>query len=556
MHGIRTLQVIGIPIGLLIISACRRFFMTSDTPNARRWLGAFLVLAAAGCIYAVRQVDPDLYGYLAYGRLHDEIGRLPTVDPFAYTSSGHRWVTFEYLAQLALWRAFDVAGPIGLIALKCLLGSATIALLWKAIRDAGSDPFVQVPLFLLATSTVSRYFLFRPQLFTFALFALFVVVLLRALSNRRAPLWVLPVAMVLWANVHGGFVAGLGAIGLALLLSLAQRLRPDSEAVDVDHHGRAGSLALTGIAALVATLINPHGVGLWRYVLTELAHDTNRRFIVEWQPASWSRDAWSATALTALSISLVLVTWYAERHRPLIARLRPWQWALSCVPLIAMAYLSVRHVPLAAIWTAPVIAVIASASGRARGARGFAVAWLAVAVTSLVSVALTIQYVIAFPRPVINTSGSVLGPTNPCGAMQFMRANAVHGNVYAPLWWGSYLTWHLYPQVLVSMDGRNISLFSDDMVAGNLRFYSATATAADLADPWRYATDFLLVPTSSDALSAVRADGRWRQIFRDRSSALFVRAGDFGARWPSVTDVGDHDPDDSDAHGCDTVLVR
>jgi hypothetical protein len=308
-----------------------------------------------------------------------------------------------------------------------------------------------------------------------------------------------------------------------------------------------------GVACVAATFVNPHGVGLWGYVLTELMHDTNRRFIIEWQPASWSRDAWSATALTVLSAVLLFVTAYAEHRRQTIARLRPWQWAMTCLPLIGMAYLSVRHVPLAALWVAPVIALVASTISRLPDAGVFRPAWLIIGVASLVSVVITVQYVVAFPRPVINASGTVLGPTHPCGAMAFMRANDLGGNVYAPLWWGSYLTWHLYPRVRVSMDGRNISLFSDEMVVRNLQFYAAQATSADLGDPLRYDTDFLLIPTSAGTLAGVRADVRWRQIFLDEDAALFVRAGDRGARWASVNTTVSRD---SRAADCAGVLTR
>ncbi len=525
---------------------------TTDLPAVRRSLGALLALSAAICVYAVRQVDPDLYGYLAYGRLYDHLGHLPSDDPFAYTSAGMRWVTFEYLAQLALWRAFALFGPAGLIALKMGLGGAAILLLWIAIRSVSPDRLVRGPVFILATTTVSRYLLFRPQLFTFACFALFVAVLLRRLLGRRAPLWILPPVMVVWANTHGGFAAGLGAIGLALILAVMQSrsLTGGSRAADVT---RPRTLAVVGVACLAATLLNPHGIGLWRYVLTELAHDTNRRFIVEWQPTSWSRDGWSAMALTVFSIALLFVTSYAERHRQIIAGLRPWQWALSSVPLLALAWLSVRHVPLAALWVAPVIALLASAVSGRSDAEKFRSAWLAMVVASLVSLALTVQYVIAVPRPVVSAAGTVLGPTHPCSAMAFMRAQGLEGHVYAPLWWGSYLTWHLYPRVLISMDGRNISLFPDDMVVKNLQFYAAVPASADLEDPLRYDTDFLLVPTSAGILSNVRSDGRWREMFADRDAALFVRAGARGARWdaPATAATAGAPPS-----GCPSLLTR
>ena len=190
------------------------------TKDERRLFATVAFAMAAVFVYGMRQVDPDLYGYLTYGRLFIEHGGLTTVDPFAFTSTGSRWVTFEYLAHIVLWLAYRDWGPHGLIVLKCALGGISIACLYAAVRGAGRDLRVALPVFAVSASIVSRYFLFRPQLFTFAFFALFVLVLFRFLDQRRAPLWLLPIVMLVWTNTHGGFVAGLGAVGLVITLGV------------------------------------------------------------------------------------------------------------------------------------------------------------------------------------------------------------------------------------------------------------------------------------------------------------------------------------------------
>ena len=105
--------------------------------------------------------------------------------------------------------------------------------------------------------------------------------------------------------------------------------------------------------------------------------------------------------------------------------------------------------------------------------------------------------------------------------MSFLRENHVEGNLFNPLWWGSYITWELYPRVRVSMDGRNISLFPDEMVVENLKFYTS---GADLDAPFRHDTDLLLVPADRPVLARVSADRRWRRIYGDGDAAIFLRA--------------------------------
>lgn len=488
-----------------------------------RWaIGASIVALAAACVYETRQADPDLFGHLAYGRLFVEHGGLTGTDPFAFTTAGRQWIAFEYLAQALLWIAYHAFGPLGLIGLKCVVGGVAVFFLWVAVRAATSNLLIWAPIFLLCAASVGRFFLFRPQLFTYACFAWFVASLFRLLLKRGAALWTLPLVMLLWANTHGGFVAGLGAIALALILHVWASLQAGEHVAAAIGHARP--LLLTLAACFAVTFVNPWGIGLWRYVLTELLHTTNRQYIAEWMPASLGRDPWSWTTLVVITATLALVCWMAQRRGGRIAGLEAWQLSASAAPLILMAFWSNRHVPLAAIWAAPVMAMLADAVMRAAPTPAFRRVWLTFCAIALVMISLTADYVIEYPTPAIATGGTTLGTKDPCRLVAFIRENHLAGNVYTPLWWGSYVTWETYPAVRVSMDGRNISVFSDVTVRANLTFYSKEATADDLLDPLRYPTDFVLMPSDAAILGLVRSDKRWQEVYGDRDGSLFVRA--------------------------------
>jgi hypothetical protein len=511
----------------------------SEPGLAGFFAAAVAVITAAVCLYAIRQADPDLFGYLSYGRLFVEQGGVQVRDPFAFTSAGRTWVTFEYGAHIALWWAYAHGGVLGLLALKSALGGVALYFLYDALRLGTGNARVWLPIFVLCASAISRYCLFRPQLFTFALFAVFVSVLLRYVLRRRAPLWVLPLLMIGWANTHGGFVAGLGAIGLTLLLTLSELLGHDKTS-RVDVLTRTRTLAMVLVAALAATLATPLGFGLWQYVAVELVHGTNRRYIREWAPATLANDPWSAGVLVLLSTLVVLVgtisTAKSSGRVPRGEGPAPICWTLSCVPLIAMAFLSVRHVPLAAMWTGPVLVYVAARVEGDLGARAaYRRSWFLLRGLALVPAWLTFAVVYHDPQPAIQVAGYGLGRTSPCRAVEFLRASGASGRIYTPLWWGSYITWALYPQFLVSMDGRNISLFPDSMVLDNLRFYLEPA-GADTSLPARLGSEFIIVPTDSPALSPTLADARWHAIYRDVDAAVFER-GD-ASRQQRFSDAG------------------
>jgi hypothetical protein len=478
-----------------------------------------------------RQADPDLWGHLRYGRLFVEQRCLPDADPFAYTSAGQHWSSHEYLSQVLLWVSFATIGQPGLVALKCLLGAGAVFCLWRSIRLGAPELRVAVPVLLMTTHLLSRWFLFRPQLFTFFLFALFVHVLLSHLAGRPARLWLLPPLMAVWVNLHGGFLAGIGAIGLAIGLRAAQvgtiRLRSLVHVLT--------PLLLTEAACVAATLLNPLGWRLWPYLATELSCEVNRRFIDEWQPLNLAEHGWMAWTFWVF-VALLLVAALAAGRRPAWG-LSPWIWLVSCLPLVFLASRSIRHIPICVLWAGPVLALLTTSAFAVRPAGVWQGFWLGVTVLAAVPAVMTANYVLADPAPAVNLRGPVLGSCSPRGAVAFLRTNRLAGRIYNPLWWGSYLTWELHPDVLVSMDGRNVTLFPAAMVAENLTFYLDESASAE--SPLNHDPDFLLVPADTPVLPQLRQDTRWALLFEDGEATLFVRADDAHADILRRRDAGE-----------------
>jgi hypothetical protein len=285
-----------------------------------------------------------------------------------------------------------------------------------------------------------------------------------------------------------------------------------------------GRLWITLAACVLATLVNPKGVALWVYVVTEILHGTNRQFIAEWGPLLASGDVWSLSAHVSIAIALFVLGGLAHVRLKVVGGAAPAFWMLSALPLIAMAFLSVRHVPLAAIWSAPTLTLLAGAlKTRAGDPVWFRRLWATFTAEALAATFLMFGLVYLRPRPAISAEPPVFGAGRPCASVEFLRMHQVQGHLYNALWWGPYISWELYPNVLVAMDGRNISLFPREMVLENLRFYARDLASADLGAPFRYDTDFLLVPSDLPVLAKVREDSRWKELHRSPNSVLFLR---------------------------------
>jgi hypothetical protein len=484
----------------------------------RRLLAAVALAAALAAVYLQRQADADLWGHLRYGQLFLDARGPVSTDLFAYTTTGRHWSTHEYLAQMLLAAAYGWAGPVGLIALKCLLGAAAIGCLYAALRTATADARLWAPLLMLCALSLGRWYQFRPQLFTYVLFAFFVVTLFRYLVGRPARLWLLPLLMPLWVNLHGGFLAGLGAVGLALAGRLLQTY--NREGFRLTSLCRAAWPLLAVLAAsLAGSLLNPMGWRLWPYLATEFGHAANKKYLQEWQ------QAWHANELTVLLLALtlallLLLTFLAQQRISRIAGLAPWQWAMSCLPLTAMALQSMRHIPIFTIWVTPMLGLLAQAAA-SPGHRSWNVAWLTLSGLIMVPAVQAVLLVCTDPLPRIGVD-KALGNTSPHNVVAFLRTYNLAGKLYTPLWWGSYFTWELEPNILVSMDGRNVTLFAPEDVTANLVFY--LDPDPDLETPLQEQADFLVVPADASVLVQVRRDSRWLPAYEDDQASLFVRA--------------------------------
>ena len=114
----------------------------------------------------------------------------------------------------------------------------------------------------------------RSQLFTFVFFASWIYLLERIrLREDQRLAWVLPATMLLWVNVHGGFLAGLGLIAV-----YGER----------ESRNRKNPLIYAGIlgVTLIATLVNPYGVRLWPFIIEAIRQP--RPLVLEWAPFSFS----------------------------------------------------------------------------------------------------------------------------------------------------------------------------------------------------------------------------------------------------------------------------
>ena len=178
--------------------------------------------------------------------------------------------------------AYAAGGVVGLIALKAAVVGTAYALIAQALRPVAS-PARWLLLFVAVVATFTITTTLRPQVWT--VLALAVITCTTHWGLRRQfVLW--PVVFALWANLHGGWLVGLGVVGAW------------SAGVVLDRRDLrlAAPLGALGALCAAATLLTPYGTGLWRFMWGTVG--SSGRSWNGAQSGSWGRSSGSCGALS------------------------------------------------------------------------------------------------------------------------------------------------------------------------------------------------------------------------------------------------------------------
>ena len=172
-------------------------------------------------------IDPDTMWQITVGQWIIDHRAVPTTDVYSFTMRGQPWISTQWLAQVLYAKAFAVAGWSGPVVLASTAIAATFALLTKSLTRRLSDSTALVFVAGALALTVP-HLLARPHVLAMPVMVMWVSGLIAAADRRDAPsFWLLPL-MVLWANLHGGFVFGLfliAPIGLDAVVGASEKAR-------------------------------------------------------------------------------------------------------------------------------------------------------------------------------------------------------------------------------------------------------------------------------------------------------------------------------------------
>ena len=471
--------------------------------------------------------DPDLWGHIRFGQAFIANRHLIHHDPYSYSVPNAPWRDYEWLAEVLMAFIYKVAGVRGLKLWKFACTALTVIFIADCEAETGAPFSIQLLVLLLAALGLVLQMQMRPQMFTFILLGALLALLTRDNYRRPAALWIAVPLLALWANLHGGWVIGIGTLGL---YSAGASL---GDLIAGAGWRRGVRLAAITVSSLIATLLNPYGAGLWRAVEWALLAPYKRIANVEWQPMLFALSQQWHHAHSGIFVYVAIIALMAGLA--VAFALAPAGDDLPLVAVAAMvsvsAWLSVRNMGLVAVTASGPLARHMDLIGQRRHLG--APARVSRPVNQWVIFGLCIA--MAFKTGQFSRR---LDPDQqyPAGALAFLREHQLHGRILNEWGWGGYLIWHAADGNRVFIDGRDDTVYPPGVVRDYLLFHFDLSGGAHVLDA--YPHDFVLISAAAPARRLMERRDDWKLLYRDHDALLYARASAPAASLPGLPVTG------------------
>jgi hypothetical protein len=460
-----------------------------------------LVLMIIFIIAVLMPVEPsDFWTYLRIGQEILTTHHIPTVEFMTYTRAGQPAVFSYWLASIGLLWIYKTGGLLLTALVTGAVVSGMYVFLWLCLRRFGVRPGIAGVLLLITALAGSNNWSTRPQIFAYPLFGLVLWILVRWQQKDNRLLWLLPIAAVLWVNLHGSFLLFFLMLSTALVFGAGNRKR----------------LGVILLVSMAASFINPFGLGIWTNTWKMVGNIAIKEFSFEWFPPA--NKGWQMNLFFAyLLITPVLVAFAPRKPHRLL-----WVWFMG---FGWMALSSTRYV----IWFTIIEALVLGGMVESLLA-GFAfkkpmftnkVLNLTLGICLL---CLSLLFLPGIRGRWWKQAPPALTDTTPVQAVEWLKA---HPELPGPQWsnWVAsiYMTYAL-PERKVWITNR-VEDFPEEQLLDNKKLMRAEFDWQAILD--RYGVNLLLLDQKYDAalLGAVAGSASWQQVYENTQSMIFTRTG-------------------------------
>ncbi|MBX9877961.1 MAG: hypothetical protein K2Y22_05835 [Candidatus Obscuribacterales bacterium] len=471
----------------------------------------------AGCFVAgVSLHDPDTCWQLALGKLIFETGAIVRSDPFSYTfnatQAGHGFVMYQWLSNLIFYATYKTGGIFALLCLTAeVLSLAFIVLPICRAYFLGKLSWLSYVSVLLATLAASFHFLARPEIWSYLFMSMYLaisfdVAALNKSTISRKHVLAIFLLMVLWCNLHSGFVLG---IVLLLVQAICIAISLPKSAPN-----QAAPTVFTCLAAsIMASLVNPYGVNLWRY-LPDLFFPNFNKHIVELQPLTISELA-TPTFLPYIALAVLGIFALAQSMKTDKRAIGVFPVALFVLSVAAGIFCR-RLIPFSAIIECMTIIQFFASTKPIKSTVNFLVYTMLMILSVVAGVYWTSTrdtIKIAIPQ-----RSAAFHP--PMKALDYLQSNLPAGNLLNDPQFGNVMILHMNPAPKVFIDTR-FDMYGSKLVD---EYYRLAKCENDFANKLNERNiGWVFMRPQEKLVAQLRQDPHWKVVFEDDHSVILVR---------------------------------
>lgn len=480
----------------------------------KKWQILFFVTLLIWCFALAYPINPDydLFARLIVGKSVIENGFILKHDFYSYAPT-HLWLDHEWGASAIIYwvstlsEFFNKSILTTLSVFKSLLvfGIFAIATICVNVRNSKYSSF-NILYFALAVFASNIVFAstVRCHMFSFLLFALFVLILeLYRLHGKKWLLAILPFLMLLWGNIHGGCLSGLGLILIYAVGEFLNKKNPIP-------------YLITLIVSSIVLFVNPYGFEYVKFLFT--AGTMSREWISEW--ASPFATTFYAFKFKIYFIFMILIALLKGIENKFDLKNVDMTKLLLLVSTGYLAVMYTKLLPFFVISSAifmfddvlSILNKIRPLSLLANDKNKYVYA-----------VILFISLSALNSANIHNNTISVNQKYLPYNAVEFLATNSVKGNILVDMTYGSYVGYKLYPNNKIFMDGRYEEVYFPDLLIEMKDFFRMNGNNFDKILT-KYPTDIVLLQKNhTENLTKYLVQKNWREIFSDENFIVLIR---------------------------------
>jgi len=459
--------------------------------------------------------DADTGYHIRAGEYILENLKVPYHDIFSFTTPPIPWTAHEWFSEIIFALVHKISGLSGLVVLMTIVIASVYSLLLKFLRSSGISIVIAALIVALAAGVSTIHWLARPHIFSLLLTLIWYIILDTYQYKEKNYLYLLPPIMLLWVNLHGGFIAGF----MLLAVYITGNLLKIIFVREVRHEGFAKIKILLMISSLclLASLINPYGYKILLFPFKLTANKFIMDNVSEWLSPNFHTD------LRYEYMLLLMIFVFGVS----VLRLNSIE-ALLVLLFTHMSLFSARYIPLYGIILSPIIAKRIDRLVMDLRDRRLIQRFLSISLRTAVTDSQTKGYLWSFFAVAALVIMLLMGKMEykfdekklPVDAVQFMKKEKIIGNMFNNDEFGDYIIYAAWPRYKVFFDGR-----SDMYGVARMKEYIKVVRIEQGWDEVlkKYNINWIIYNANSPLSQFLLERDDWKLIYADKVANIFVK---------------------------------